>query len=157
MKTSKLLRKSSIVLLKTALGTLILIGLFGIFYWYNNRLFLWEASFIWQKEAFSETKFKNGSTDDRARMVVDLIRRKIFIGVDSDQIQARLGKETGDYYHSDSNSTYRLTDRGNADWILTFVSGDDGKIQKVFIRKSCCSISKKIVLATMKILDPQIK
>lgn len=149
--------KSSIrVIAKVTLGILVLTGIFGGFYWFNNTLFLWEAKILWPKESFSEVKFKTGSTD-RARMVVDLIQSKKLVGIESNKIPLLLGEETGDYYHSDSVSTYRLTDQGKADWILTFVPGDDGKIEHIFIRKSCCSVSKRILYLSLELADPLIK
>lgn len=142
---TSLFKRSVSMTFKILIGMLILFSVFGIFYWCNNRLFLWEASFLWPQEPFSESKFKSGSTQERSRMVVDLIHSKKLLGVASDKIHEKLGEETGDYYHTDSNFTYRLTERGSADWILTLVPGDDGNIAKSFIRKSCCSVSQKIL------------
>jgi hypothetical protein len=76
-------------------------------------------------------------------MAADIIRNNRLLGFPSDKIHEQLGESTGDYYYTDANFTYKLTETGNADWILTLVTGEDGKIEKVFIRKSCCSISKK--------------
>ncbi len=142
------------VAVKAAVATLGLTLMFCAFYWYNNTLFLWEAKFMWPQGSFSEIKFKSGTTGDRARMVVDLIQSKKIIGIDANKIPTILGKQTGDYYHSDSISTYRLTDEGRADWILTLVPGDDGKIEQIFIRKSCCSISKKMAYSGLDLADP---
>jgi hypothetical protein len=77
-------------------------------------------------------------------MVVSLIQSNQFIGAESEEISTILGEETGDYYQSDLNITYRLTNYGNADWILTFKTDDTGKVNDVFIRKSCCSLSKRL-------------
>ena len=52
-----------------------------------------------------------------------------------DEFNNERGVLTGDYYATDSNFTYRLTNRGSADWILTLVPGNNGKIEKVFIRR----------------------
>ena len=124
---------------------LFLCGLLVTFYWWENRLFLWEARILWSQEPFSDGRFRSGSTEDRARMVVDLVQSGRLIGVDSNQIRPLLGEETGDYFHSSSNYTYKLTDRENANWILTIVSGYEGKIVSVFIRKSCCSVSQRMI------------
>src|SRR5690606_664228 len=105
------------VIAKTIICILSLTAVLGVFYWYNNTLFLWEAKIIWAQEPFSELKFKNSSSEDRARMVVDLIKYKKLLGMDSNKVPTFLGEETG----------------------------DDGKINRVYIRKSCCSISKKLV------------
>ncbi len=157
-KTNTNFFKRSIQLIfKCVTGAFALIIIFGIFYWYNNRLLLWEASLIWTQEPFLESKFKTGSTEDRANMSVDLIKSKKLIGVESNKIHDLLGKETGDYYYSDSNITYRLTQKGNADWVLTIISGDDGKISRIFIRKSCCSISRRILDLGFDIVDPILR
>lgn len=151
------LKKSIQFIFKAIVVTFSISIIFGIFYWYNNRLFLWEASLIWTQEPFSESKFKADLTEDRAKMSVDLIQSKKLIGIESNKIHDLLGKETGDYYYSDANFTYRLTNRGNADWILTLVTGEDGKIERIFIRKSCCSISRRILYLGLDIADPIIR
>lgn len=115
------------------------------YYQYNNRLFLFEAEFLWGSKKFNETEFHNGSSAVRASMAADLIRSKKFIGERCTTIPEILGEETGDYYHSDSNSTYKLSEKQSANWILTFTCGESGKVEKVFIRKSCCSISQKLI------------
>lgn len=133
----KIFTKSILIMLTI---NLIFIGL----YYYNNRLFLWEANLIWPHSAFVESDFKLGTTDVRAKMAAELIRSNQYLGIESDKIPRLLGNQTGDYYHNELNTTYLLTDKGNADWVLTFVSGDNGKIEQIFIRKNCCSITKKI-------------
>jgi hypothetical protein len=103
---------------------------------------------MWPSKTFSEVKFKNGDFFERASMAVDLISSRKYLGYDCKGITEVLGEETGDYYRSDSNSTYRLTNNQSTDWILTFQCGDEGVVKRVFIRKSCCSASQKI-LATI--------
>lgn len=114
-----------------------------IFYQFDNRLFLFEARLMWPSTSFNAPSFRSGSSADKASMVVSIIRNKKFIGSKCGLVRAELGKDTGDYYVSDSNITYRLTNRGAADWMLTFVCGENGTINRVFIRKSCCSVSRK--------------
>ena len=119
------------------------VGFLG-FYFYNNHLFLWEARILWGQSPFEAENFENGSAKEKSKMVVDLIERQSFVGLKASSVPEILGHGTGDYYYSDENTTYRLTENGYADWILTFSADDQGRIKKVFIRKSCCSISKKI-------------
>lgn len=118
--------------------------LFSLFYFYNNRLFLFEARLLWSQQKFEQEKFRFGSIETRASMSVNLIESEALIGTPINLIPEYLGAPTGDYYHQDTNYTYQLTDKGNADWVLTFVSNSEGKVSKIFIRKSCCSVSKKI-------------
>lgn len=143
--------------MKFLFGTVILGVFFICFYWYNNRLFLWEASLLWKQGAFSELKFKGGSPEDRARMVVDLIKSKKFIGVDLNRLTELLGNKNGDYYNYDTNITYKLTDKNSADWILTFIPDGSGKIERVFIRKSCCSVSNRILHTAIELSDPIVR
>jgi hypothetical protein len=121
----------------------VLLGLSGFFYFYNNRLFLWEAQILWSQRPFDPVKFKNGSAQERAKMVVSLIDSNFLIDLDADSVSHFLGEENGDYYHDDSNTTYRLTEYGEADWILTITTDGQGKVDRLFIRKSCCSVSRK--------------
>ena len=157
-KVIKKLIISALCRLMKLLFGIIILGIFFIcFYWYNNRLFLWEASLLWRQEAFSELKFKGGSPEERARMVVDLIKSKKFIGVDLTKLTDLLGDKNGDYYNYDTNITYKLTEKNNADWILTFIPDDSGKIERVFIRKSCCSVSKRILNKAIDFSDPIVR
>lgn len=161
MKTNKkniiFLKKLVGLAIKAVLGVFTLVLFFGAFYWYNNRLFLWEASLLWPQEEFSESKFKVAPPEERLKMVVDLVRNQKILGMDSAKITDLLGPETGDYYHTDSNFTYRLSNKGDADWMLTLVSGENKKIERVFIRKSCCSTSQKILYRSLEISEPFFK
>jgi hypothetical protein len=130
---------------------------FLAYYQYNNRLFLFEAEILWGSKQFNETEFKNGSPETRASMTADLIRSKKFIGERCDYVPEILGERTGDYYHSDGNFTYKLSERQSANWILTFICGDSSSIEKVFIRKSCCSTSQKLLHWGLEAIEPLIK
>ena len=149
MKQKKKLR--FIVLMLIVASTPVIF--FG-YYQYNNRLFLLEAEVLWGSKKFNETEFHNGSSATRASMATDLIRSKKFIGERCDSIPEILGEETGDYYHSDSNSTYKLSENQSANWILTFICGESGSVEKVFIRKSCCSISQKLLYWGIEAIEP---
>ncbi len=118
---------------------------FVVFYLYNNRLFLLEAEILWGSSPFESVAFRSGSAESRAGMAVDLIESRKFIGEECSTLPNFLGPETGDYFHSDSNLTYKLTEKESANWILTFICGQSGKIERIIIRKSCCSLSQKIL------------
>ena len=143
------IKKIIMLIILTVIAPLIFLA----YYCYNNRLFLVEAEFLWDSKKFNETDFRNGTSNTRASMVTDLIRSKKFIGVKCESITESLGEETGDYYQSDSNSTYKLTENPSANWILTFICGDSGKVEKVFIRKSCCSASQKLLYQFISAID----
>jgi hypothetical protein len=123
---------------------------FFLFYQFDNRLFLFEARMLWAPAPFDAQLFQSGSVSERASMSVSIIKSERFVGHKCNAVREELGKATGDYYNSDSNITYRLTDKGSADWILTFVCAENGTIERVFIRKSCCSTSQKILYWTLE-------
>lgn len=123
---------------------------FLLFYQFDNRLFLFEARLVWPSASFNAQSFRSGTNSDRASMVADIIESKRFIGRKCNSVREELGEATGDYYVSDSNITYRLTNKGSADWILTFLCAKNGTVERVFIRKSCCSVSQEILYWTME-------
>lgn len=131
--------------------------IFLAFYQYNNRLFLFEAEILWDSKQFNELEFHSGSPATRASMTADLIRSKKFIGAKCDSIPEVLGEETGDYYHSDSNSTFKLSEKQSANWILTFICGESGSIEKIIIRKSCCSTSQMLLHKGLEAIESLFK
>lgn len=139
-----------------ALAMIFAPAMFLAYYQYNNRLFLLEAEILWGSTKLNEMEFRTGSSATRASMAVDLIRSEKFIGERCDFIPNVLGEETGDYYHSDSNSTYKLSEKQSANWILTFICGESGSIEKVIIRKSCCSTSQKLFHWGLEAIGPLI-
>ena len=128
--------------------------LFALFYYCDNRLFLWQARWLWPQRPFVAEEFQKGTPAERATMVVDIIKSKRFLGQPMDFVTRQLGPETGDYYYNDGHQTYKLTDRDrkNTNWILTVLSDNSRNAEKVFIRKSCCSISKKMLYAGVTFL-----
>lgn len=112
---------------------------------------------MWKQVPFSAEAFKNGTADIRSQMVVDIIRNEKLMGLSTNQVLNLLGENTGDYYYSESNLTYRLTEKRTADWILTLIPDEDGKIIHAFIRKSCCSISQKALHWMMEKSEPLFK
>lgn len=150
------MKKTAKIIIQFALIAICCAVAFTIFYQYDNRLFSFEANLYWPQSNFNAEVFRTGTTQDRSSMVVDLIDSKIFIGTRCGLIPESLGETTGDYYNNDSNSTYKLTDKQSANWILTFVCGDSGTVEKIFIRKSCCSVSQNILRWAINALEPLI-
>jgi hypothetical protein len=145
-------------LLITSVILILIIPVFSLlFYYYNNRLFSIEAKILWNQTPFAEEDFRSGSSSIRASMVVDLIKSNKYIGESCSSITNKLGEKTGDYYHSDSNSTYRLTEKTSANWILTFVCGQSGNVDRVIIRKSCCTASQKFLFWSLENINTLIK
>ena len=125
--------------------------LFIAFYFYDNRLFLFEAKLLWKSNPLNKSEFRSGSIQKRSTMAYDIIQSKQFIGKNCLSIRSDLGDSTGDYYISDVNTTYLLTEKASANWILTFICGDNQKIESVIIRKSCCSVSQNILFWTIEL------
>ncbi len=140
-----MLKNAFKILFKSVFVAISLLLIFIAFYLYNNELYLFEAKFIWPSSKFTVEHFKQGSTLERASMAADLISSKNFIGLRCESIPIALGPRTGDYYVSDSNHTYKLTEKSSANWILTFVCSDKGIVEQVIIRKSCCSMTRKLI------------
>lgn len=131
--------------------------LFSAFYFYNNRLFLFEAEMLWNSTQLNKLEFRDGNPQKRATMAADIIQSEQFIGKSCSAIPLELGTSTGDYYISDVNTTYKLTENTSANWILTFVCGDHQEIEKVFIRKSCCSTSQTMLFWIIEIMEPLVR
>ncbi len=104
-----------------------------------------EAEISWGTKKLNESAFYSGSASIRASMTANLIRSEKFIGKSCVTISEILGEKTGDYYVSDGNVTYALTEKKSANWILTFICGESGRVERVIIRKSCCSASQSLV------------
>jgi hypothetical protein len=138
-------------------GIIIAPIIFSLYYYYNNRLFLLKAEILWKQEPLNEVSFRNGSPSTKASMAVDIIRSKKYIGEECASIRKNLGDSTGDYYKSDSNLTYKLTELPSTNWILTFVCEQSGYIDHVIIRKSCCSTSQSIIFWGLEKVNTLIK
>ena len=126
---------------KSLLAVPVLIFLF-LFFQYNNRLFVIEAKLIWPQKKLDTKLFQTRRYEFRQMMVVDLIEW-VFIGKPLTFLREKLGAPDGDYYYNDSNYTYALTNKGNADWILTFISNDTGVVERIIIRKKLLLNFKK--------------
>jgi hypothetical protein len=150
-------KRSILFILKAAIACTLLVIFFLIFYWYNNRLFRIEAKLILGNTEFDQELFKNGTAAQRASMAADLIKNGKYVGVRCDEITNQLGERTGDYYNSDVHQTYKLTEKDSANWILTFECGTDRTVNRVFIRKSCCSVTHEILYFGIKLTDPLIR
>ncbi len=140
-----ILKKLCKQILKLLLIAPILMVLFFLFYQYNNRLFVFEAKLIWPQSKFNSELFQTAQYESRRAMVADILDSDLFLGKPITTVKEQLGAPDGDYYYGDSNYTYALTKKGNADWILTFISNDMGIVERIVIRKSCCSTSRRVL------------
>jgi hypothetical protein len=127
------------------------------FYVYENRLFSIEAKIYFGSEKFEADRFKAGTPQDRSKMTADILKENYYFNVDCIRVREELGSPNGDYHISDSNLTYRLTDYGAADWILTFTCGSNKKIDSVYVRKSCCSFSQKSLSTLFDMTQPLMR
>lgn len=101
---------------------------------------LTDAKQRWGAKPFSTKAFKDGETQQRAEMAVNLIESKQFIGRTPDQVKDELGPFTGRFW-SYTVPAYTIEEgwKKNADnWQLVFLLNENGKVSEVRIHKSCC-------------------
>ena len=88
-----------------------------------------EAQKKWGRITFKADEFKKGNFEIRAKMVVDLIDSKVFIGKEIKIVRKLLGPQDG-YFINDSILAYLLTPiKSKKMWQVVFIP--DKKWQKV--------------------------
>jgi hypothetical protein len=116
----------------------------------TRRLLTWPGAFMtmdeiskrWGENKFDVSKFKNGSENERASMIYDLIKnhQREFIGKDTAEVRKILGSFSG-YYFSDLYPTYIIyeaTDKREA-WQLVFLLDMKQKVDEIAVHKNCCN------------------
>ena len=88
---------------------------------------------------FNEEKFKNGTSEQRASMAADLLRRKKdFVGLSFPEVRKRLGRFTG-YFWNDQFPSYLLNDRpaeGTNAWQIVFLPGKGWKVGDIVVNQN---------------------
>ena len=89
------------------------------------------------KEKFDIKKFQTGDYKTRAKMAVDLISSKSYVGKPFDDVKRDLGNHDG-YFENDAIPAYILTDKtSKIVWQLVFIPDDKWeKVRSVEIRKN---------------------
>lgn len=109
--------------------------------WRGETLSLEQAEKRWGRSVFSEENFKNGSPEIKAKMAVEIVEKKIFVGSTIQEVETALGRHDG-HYKNDFIPAYALNEgwKKNEDtWQLVFLPNSDRQIKDVFIHKNCCS------------------
>lgn len=91
-------------------------------------------------QTFVASSFRTGSTVERAKMAVSLVKKKVFVGMTPQQIKKELGNFTG-YFFSDYIPAYLIEEgweKGNDTWQLVFLLDDSGHVNEIRIHKNCC-------------------
>lgn len=95
----------------------------------------------WGKAPFNAERFKAGAPEDRSKMVVDLIKKKYFVGKAPSEVFSALGRSDGHFF-SDAIPAYFLNEgwRTNVDtWQVVFLlDGKSEKVSGIIIQKNCC-------------------
>lgn len=101
-----------------------------------------QADKSWGHTAFSDLKFKKASPDQRASLVVDLIRSKKLEGASLQAVGKLLGAPDG-YFLDDTIPAYLLGSRKPGEkkdaWQIIFVPNEERtKVIEIKIHKNCC-------------------
>jgi hypothetical protein len=101
-----------------------------------------QADKSWGHTAFSELKFKKASPDQRAALIVDLIRSKKLEGARLQTVRKLLGPPDG-YFLDDSIPAYLLGSRKPGEkkdvWQIIFIPNEERtKVIEIKIHKNCC-------------------
>lgn len=92
----------------------------------------------WGTEDFSKEKWQGANTEQRAKMVFQLLKQNNFVGKSPAEVRAVLGEPTG-YYDYDTNLAYPVGKEGEVDtvyantYLLVFITDKEktGNIAKV--------------------------
>jgi len=92
----------------------------------------------WGTDDFSTEKWQSANTEQRAKMVYQLLKRNKFVGKNPAEVRTILGEPTG-YYDYDSNLAYLVGKEGAANtvyantYMLVFVTDKEktGNVVKV--------------------------
>jgi hypothetical protein len=99
-----------------------------------------QAERRYSSQTFSALSFKRGTSTERGKMAVSLIKGKAYVGKTSTEIKETLGDFTG-YFFSESVPAYLIDEgwkEGKDTWQIVFLLGDAGRVNDVRINKNCC-------------------
>ncbi len=94
----------------------------------------------WGQKSFLGEAFKAGTAKDRAPMVYDLIKRKIFVGKTAVEVRSLLGPTSG-YFWSEQIPTYFVEEGWSEkkdSWQLVFLIDENERVKEVRVHKNCC-------------------
>lgn len=95
----------------------------------------------WGHSNFDAAKFKNGSSEQRAKMAASILENpKHFVGKTVPELREMLGEQTG-YYRLDMFPAYLIEEgkvQGDESWQILFLLGDEYRIREIKVHKNCC-------------------
>ncbi|MBO9665768.1 MAG: hypothetical protein J7501_03030 [Bdellovibrio sp.] len=110
-------------------------------FWRGETMNLKQAEKRWGSESFDAQKFKTSSTNERAKMVVSIIKTKALIGKNRLEIRDLLGAQDG-YYFTDMYPAYIIFEDPKSDgetWQIVGLLDKEYKVKEVIIHKNCCN------------------
>lgn len=117
-------------------------------------MFAWDAQFRWGHYQFDPKKFREVPTNEKSKMVADLIKKKYFIGEPIANVAKALGRRTGGYYNDELNLTYTVYEDGQTNWEIVFIVDPNTKrVHSIRIYKRCCSVTERALVLTFRIFD----
>lgn len=120
----------------------------------NYVLYSWEARIRWGKTSFDSEKFQKVSTNDKAKMMYDLLRKKKFIGETPEKVKTALGKRTGSYYNDEVHLTYVVFKSERTAWDVVFIFDyETQKIGQIFVYRQQGGITRRALYVFMDIID----
>jgi len=95
----------------------------------------------WGSQPFLAERFRTAGPGERARMVVDLVRKRSFVGKSPSEVFESLGRPDGHFF-SDLVPAYLLNEGWKTTedtWQLVFLLGAKGEtVSEAIIHKNCC-------------------
>ncbi len=118
-----------------------LLCLAGEEYFQAKFISLSDAEKKWGNTKFDLIRFKTASAAQRAPMAVDIVKRRLYVGLDRKKVRDELGEPTG-YFFSDTIYAYQIEEYSESKkeaWQLVFIPDEDlRKVADVKIHKKCC-------------------
>ena len=120
----------------------------------NYTMYSWEARIRWGNVPFESGKFREVSTNEKAKMMADLLRKKYFIGEVQQKVKEALGDRTGGYYHDEVHLTYTIFKSGQTTWDVVFIFDyETKKIGRVILYRQRDGITRTILYGLYWFID----
>ncbi len=120
----------------------------------NYITFSWEARIRWGYSPFDPKTFREVSTNKKARMIADLLRKDYLLGQTVKEVKKNLGEKTGGYYNTESNLPYTVYEKDKTVWDLIFiVNHETQRIDYIFVYRQGDGITRTILFTFGRIVE----
>lgn len=120
----------------------------------NYMIYAWEAQIRWGHSSFDSKKFREISTNEKAKMIADLLRKKHFIGETPEKIKENLGDRTGGYYNSEVHLTYEVFKSKRTSWDVVFILDyKTQKIGQIMVYRQGIGITRTVLYFFMELIE----